>query len=277
MLQGTPRTLCNVLQQENFTLWLTLQAVEMEKTIKSTTARQKMLNRLQTLVPGALVRYSDFASLGIAPGTVAVNLSRLRQAGVVQQVTKGTYRLPLQGRFGPVPVSEQQVLQLLLQAPNQKLRGYTNGVAAFNLLGLTTQVAQEIQIATPRPGRPKKVGNVRVRFVRSRGDVKLEEVKLCQLLDALRQIKRIPDTSPAKALLRLREQVKQLPPTKKTTLVRLAQGYNPATRALLGALLEGLDEDKLATKLRATLNPMTTYKLGLSEQALPNRMQWKIQ
>ena len=240
------------------------------------TARQKMLNRLQKLEPGALVRYSDFASLGIAPGTVAVNLSRLRQAGVVQQVTKGTYRLPLQSRFGPVPVSEQQVLEMLLQAPNKKLRGYPTGVAAFNRLGLTTQVAQEIRIATPRPGRLKKVGNVRVRFVRSRCEVKPEEVKLCQLLDALRQIKRLPATSPAAALLRLCEQVKQLPPADKTTLVRLAQNYNPATRALLGALLEGMGEDKLASKLKGTLNSLTTYKLGLSEQALPNRAQWQI-
>ncbi|NVO33068.1 MULTISPECIES: type IV toxin-antitoxin system AbiEi family antitoxin domain-containing protein [Hymenobacter] len=248
----------------------------MKKTAQSTTARQKMLNRLQKLEPGALVRYSDFASLGIAPGTVAVNLSRLRQQGVVQQVAKGTYRLPKQSRFGPVPVSEQQVLQMLLQMPNKKLRGYPTGVTAFNRLGLTTQVAQEIQIATPRPGRPKKVGNVRVRFVRSRGDMKPEQVKLRQLLDALRHIKRLPDTSPAAALPRLREQVKQLPLAEKTTLARLAQDYNPATRALLGALLEGLGENKLAAKLKASLNPLTTYKLGLSEQALSNRAQWKI-
>jgi len=248
----------------------------MGKQTKATTARQKILNRLQKLEPGALVRYGDFASLGIAPGTVAVNLSRLRQEGVVQQITKGTYRRPLQSRFGLVPVSEQQVLQVLLQASNKKLRGYPTGVTAFNRLGLTTQVTQEIEIATPRPGRPKKIGNVRVRFVQSRGDVKLEEVKLCQLLDALRQIKRLPDTSPATALLRLREQVKQLLPAEKTALVRLAQGYNPATRALLGALLEGLDENKLADQLKTTLNPLTTYKLGLSEQALPNRAQWQI-
>ena len=248
----------------------------MEKSTKPTTARQKMLNRLQKLEPGSFVRYGDFAKLGIAPGTVAVNLSRLCQAGVVQQVTKGTYRLPLQSRFGPVPVSEQQVLQVLLQTPNKKLRGYPTGVAAFNRLGLTTQVAQEIQIATARPGRPKKVGNVRVRFVRSRGEVKPEQVGLCQLLDALRQIKRLPDTSPAKALLRLREQINQLPPADKSTLVRLAQNYNPATRALLGALLQGLGEDKLLPKLKTSLNPLTTYKLGLSEQALPNRAQWQI-
>ena len=110
----------------------------MEKSTRPITARQKMLNRLQKLESGSLVRHGDFASLSIAPGTVAVNLSRLRQAGVVQQVTKGTYRLPLQSRFGPVPVSEQQVLQVLLQAPNKKPRGYPTGVAAFNRLGLTT-------------------------------------------------------------------------------------------------------------------------------------------
>ena len=128
------------------------------------TARQKMLNRLQKLEPGSLVHYRDFADLGIAPGTVAVTLSRLRQAGVVQHVMKGTYRLPLPSRFGPVPVSEQQVMQVLLQTSAKQLRGYPTGVTAFNRLGLTTQVAQEIEIATPRPGRPRKVGNVRVRL-----------------------------------------------------------------------------------------------------------------
>ncbi|RZJ88206.1 MAG: hypothetical protein EOO60_11360, partial [Hymenobacter sp.] len=166
----------------------------MEAMVESATARQKMLNRLQKLEPGSLVRYRDFANLGIAPGTVAVTLSRLRQAGVVQAVTKGTYRLPLQSRFGPVPVSEQQVMQVLLQTSDKQRRGYPTGVAAFNRLGLTTQVTQEIEIATPRPGRPKKVGNVRVRFVQSRGEVKLADIELRQLLDALRRIKRLPDT-----------------------------------------------------------------------------------
>lgn len=242
-----------------------------------TTARQKMLNRLQKLEPGSLVRYRDFADLGIAPGTVAVTLSRLRQTGVVQQVTKGTYRLPLQSRFGPVPVSEQQVMQVLLQTSGKQLRGYPTGVTAFNRLGLTTQVAQEIEIATPRPGRPRKVGNVRVRFVQSRGEVKLADVGLRQLLDALRRIKRLPDTSPATALLRLREQVKQLSEVDKKRLVRLAQDYNPATRALLGALLEVLGKNKLATKLQVNLNPLTTYQLGLADLALPNRAKWRIQ
>lgn len=244
---------------------------------ESTTARQRVLNRLQRFEPGSLVRYRDFADLNIAPGTVAVILSRLRQAGVVQQVMKGTYRLPLQSRFGPVPVSEQQVMQVLLQTSDKQMRGYPTGVTAFNRLGLTTQVAQEIEIATPRPGRPKKVGNVRVRFVQSRGEVKLADVGLRQVLDALRHIKRLPDTSPATALLRLREQLKQLPEVDKKRLVRLAQDYNPATRALLGALLEGLDESKLAAKLQASLNPLTTYKLGLSDLALPNRTKWRIQ
>ncbi|WP_187317132.1 hypothetical protein [Hymenobacter sp. BT190] len=106
--------------------------------------------------------------------------------------------------------------------------------------------------------------------------MKPEEVKLCQLLDALRQIKRLPDTSPGKALLLLREQINQLPPAEKTILVRLAQGYNPATRALLGAILEGLGETTLIPKLKSGLNLLTTYKLGLSEQTLPNRALWQI-
>jgi hypothetical protein len=41
-------------------------------------------------------------------------------------------------------------------------------------------------------------------------------------------------------------------------------------------MLEELGETKLIPKLKSSLNPLTTYKLGLSEQALPNRAQWQI-
>lgn len=42
-------------------------------------------------------------------------------------------------------------------------------------------------------------------------------------------------------------------------------------RALLGTLLENLPDPAGAAQLRATLNPLTTYRLGLSATALPNR------
>lgn len=241
------------------------------------TARQKVLDCLQQLEPGDLVRYRDFADLGVAPGTVAVVLSRLRREGMVQQLTKGIYRRPLTGRFGPVPASEQQVLHALLQTSGEQLRGYPTGVAAFNRLGLTTQVPQQIEIATLRPGRPRKVGNVQLRFVQSCGEVKAADVGLRQLLDALRRLKRLPDTAPAAALPRLREQIRKLAPGEKERLAYLAASYNPATRALLGAVLEQLGENQLATQLLESLNPLTAYKLGLSDVALPNRAKWRIQ
>jgi hypothetical protein len=244
---------------------------------RTLTARQKVLDCLQQREPGALVRYQDFAGLGVAPGTVAVVLSRLRREGTVQQLTKGVYRRPLTGRFGPVPASEQQVLQALLQTPGEQLRGYPTGVAAFNRLGLTTQVPQQIEIATLRPGRPRKVGNVQLRFVQSCGEVKMADVGLRQLLDALRRLKRLPDTAPGAALPRLREQIGKLKPPQKAQLTELAASYNPATRALLGAVLEQLGENQLATQLQNSLNPLTTYKIGLSALILPNRAKWRIQ
>ena len=246
-------------------------------TTKPVTARRLLLKFLQKQAPGAIVRYRDLQGMGASAAAVAMALTRLQQEGVVQRVAKGSYRVPVAGRFGPMPATEQQVLQSLLQQPGGKLRGYPTGVAAFNRLGLTTQVTREIEIATPRPGRPRQIGAVRVRYVPSRGEARPDEVPLRQLLDALRRLKRLPDADPATALRQLRDQLAQLTAEDQQRLARLALAYNPATRALVGALLDGLGKEPLTAKLYASLNPLTHYRLGIEDPAVANRKKWRIQ
>ena len=241
------------------------------------TTRARLLKHLQRLGAGAVVRYADLQHLGTSPGAVAAALTRLVQEGAVKRVAKGSYRIPVAGRFGPVPMSDQQALQTLLQKPGKQLAGYPTGTTAFNRLGLTTQVPREITIATPRPKRPQQVGNVRVRYVRSSGEVRADEVDLRQLLDALRQLKRLPDTDPKKAFRQLRTQIRQLPPASRSRLARLALAYNPATRALLGAVLDGLGAEALTTALYKSLNPLTVYRFGDIGLAQALRAKWRIQ
>lgn len=240
------------------------------------TTRAKLLKHLQKLGPGIVVQYADLQGLGTSPGAVAAALTRLVQEGAVKRVAKGSYRVPVMGRFGPLPVSDQQALKTLLQKPGKRLAGYPTGTAAFNRLGLTTQVPREITIATSRPKRPQRVGNVQVRYVRSSGEVRADEVELRQLLDALRQLKRLPDTDPKKAFRQLRAQIKQLPRTNQQRLARLALRYNPATRALLGAVLDGFGDEVLAGTLYKSLNPLTVYQLGDIGLALALRTKWRI-
>jgi hypothetical protein len=148
---------------------------------------------------------------------------------------------------------------------------------AFNRLGLTTQVPRVIEIATPWPKPPRQIGTLRLRYVRNVGAADGEEVELRQLLDALRRIKRVPATTPTKVVGLLRARIRNLSAANKAQLVKLALTYSPGTRALLGALLEQLGGKQLSQRLRETLNPLTSYRLGLSATALPNRDQWRIQ
>jgi hypothetical protein len=57
---------------------------------------------------------------------------------------------------------------------------------------------------------------------------------------------------------------------------KLAFNYTPQTIALLGAMLETLNPLEDTATLFKKLNPMTTYKLSISENILPTQRKWNI-
>jgi hypothetical protein len=243
---------------------------------RTSPTQQRVLQRLQQ-TPGQVVRVAELEELGLTPLAVASALNRLTKSEQVQRVAKGRYRVVPMSRFGPVPASEQQLLASVLQRDATGRLEYPTGAVAFNRLGLTTQVPRVIEIATPWPKPPRQIGTLRLRYVRNVGAADGEEVELRQLLDALRRIKRVPATTPTKVVGLLRARIRNLSAANKAQLVQLALTYSPGTRALLGALLEQLGGKQLSQRLRKTLNPLTSYRLGLSATALPNRDQWRIQ
>lgn len=60
----------------------------------------------------------------------------------------------------------------------------------------------------------------------------------------------------------------------KKELAELSLAYPPCVRALLGAIYELIGIDTYL--IRQTLNGMTSYKLPISETALPNKKNWNI-
>jgi hypothetical protein len=59
-----------------------------------------------------------------------------------------------------------------------------------------------------------------------------------------------------------------------STTVRLALKYSPATKALLGAMLDSLSQDSLTGPLYKSLNHITKYKLTGAEKVLPTTEKW---
>lgn len=235
---------------------------------------QQVKARLGQFPPGALVGYADFVQAPTQFAAVAAALSRLSKAGEITRFAKGRYYRPLLTRFGAVPPSDQAVLAAVGAAAGQ-LAPYATGLSVYNRLGLTTQVPAVVTFAAPRRRRylPR-----RLRTVVRPALAQASDVPLLQWLEVLRDVRRIPDTSPDRVVARVAKELRLLAPPARRRLTELAcQQAPPRARALLGALLENLPHPKGAATLRRTLNPLTKYRLGISAQVLPNRAAWHIQ
>ncbi len=131
--------------------------------------------------------------------------------------------------------------------------------------------------AVDRPTRIKSIRGIKIRtvtrpLVSQKGITEDERVAL----DALRNIRRIPDTTIPDTLKRIQSLLRdqRLQPTR---LVRFALAEPPRVRALVGALVESLGcKDSYVHELRKSLNPLTTYRLGGIEKVLPEAATWYI-
>ena len=73
-------------------------------------------------------------------------LERLRDKGVLEKAGKGVYYRPKQGRFGPVPLSENEILHYYTADAAGMAVGYT----LYNALGLTTQIPGTVEVYSSR-------------------------------------------------------------------------------------------------------------------------------
>jgi hypothetical protein len=227
--------------------------------------------RVKKYRDGQVFTYSEFSDLGNFEA-VANALSRLKKKGVVARLSKGKYYVPRESKFGTLGPSEWQIIDVYLK--NQG--GYVAGQSAFNALGLSTQIPNEIVIAGSRSSRKAKVGFLNLRFKQGpQFPTKFKDTTLIQILEALKDIRSIPDAKVNETFQILKQRVQALDRNERSRLAGIAENYRPAVRALLGAILETSDR-KNAKQLMETLNPLSTYNLGLSQELLPNRQKWKI-
>jgi hypothetical protein len=234
---------------------------------------QRVRKQVLAVEPGTLLTYADLVAESSQFGAVAAALSRLSREGLVVRYAKGQYYRPQSSRFGLLPLSEGAILRTLTTGEGV-VSAYLTGAALYNTLGLTTQVPVTIKVTTPKPRRTRPK---RVAFVVRPAPERTSDVPLLQWLEVLRDLRRIPDARPDKVLAQVQRFVNALAPTERRRLVELAgRQAPPRVRAVLGALLELQGDKHGAASLRATINPLTTYRLGLSTAALPNAPQWHI-
>ncbi len=231
---------------------------------------QDVRDFIEKMENGKLFSYNDIQSE--KKSVVAIELSRLSKKGIVKRLSKGKYYKPKKGYFGEIPISDNEVLKSYLNMPNT----YITGLKAFNEMGLTTQVPKVITIASDMQPRRVKIKNLEIQFVPIKQKIDKKDIPLVRLLDALENMNKIPDTKVENVILYAKNSMIKLSKKEINQLTKYALKYRPKTKAILGALLELLGWDVEAQQLQDTLNPLSSYKVGIPEELLPNKKRWKI-
>jgi len=231
-----------------------------------------MIDRLPR---GYVFTYSDFITDVNQKEAVIKALNRMVATGKIAKISKGKFYKPENTPFGKIMPSQTQIVKDLLEEDG-KITGYLTGYSIYNQLGLTTQMSNIIQIGKNEI-RPKiKRERYTITFIKQKNIITKENIPLLQLLDAIRYIKKIPDTNIEKSSKRFLAIIKNLSDKEINTLARLALKYPPATRALLGAILDQLQKGKATEILFKSLNPITKYKLTGAAKALSTTKKWNI-
>jgi len=219
--------------------------------------------------------YADFITEVNKKEAVIKALNRMVESGKIAKLSKGKYYKPKNTVFGNLQPNQVQVVKDLLEE-NGKTTGYLTGYSIYNQLGLTTQISNTIHIGKNqiRPNFKRKYYTIA--FVKQKNTITKENIPFLQLLDAIRYIKKIPDASIKKSCKRFLAIIKNLTDKETILLVRLALKYPPATRALLGALLEELQRSEETKSLYKSLNPITKYKLEGAAKSISTTEKWNI-
>lgn len=220
---------------------------------------------------GKVFRLEDLELSRSEYNAAVVALGRLVQEGEIERLSPGVYYKPKQTRFGVVGPSMEERFRDLLYDGDTPI-GYLTGLYAFNLFGLTTQHSSILEIGTNFPKRNTKRGIYAIRFVLQKNQICQDNIEMLRLLDCLKWIKKIPDTTVDKSYTLLKKKVSEYEKEDHKQLVELSLNYTPLTRALLGSMLT--DESLVAT-LHQTLNPLTRFRIGLSSTLVSS--QWNIQ
>lgn len=233
-------------------------------------------NRIMKLPEGKTFGYAELRIAKEEYATAAKALERLQKEGLIKKVSKGIFYKPEQTVFGELTPNYSELLRPYL-FENGKRIAYETGTSLYNRLGLTTQMAFRIKIAS----RGKRIhinrGVLKADAVKSYAEVTENNYEILGILDAFKDIKRIPDCSVSQAIRRLSTIVKALNEKQIESLVKYALVYPSRVRALTGAVLQnnGYTGNGLK-KLKDSLNPLTSIKIGLKATELPNKTYWYI-
>ena len=234
----------------------------------------KVVKDIDKIEPGKMFTYQALTAWKLSPESTVKAMSRLVGRGQIRRFSKGVFYRPKQGILGEILPSDSEKIRLSLYEGEVRI-GYVTGLSLYNRMGLTTQIPKTVTIATGKARQKKKLGNINIKLIPSKAPVNEQNREYLEVLDALTDIKNIPDSQPYEILNLLSQKIECLDERSLNVLVQLAKKYYPpATKALLGLIL-GSNGYAISRLLAEDLNPTTHYNIGLKGYWAQAK-EWKI-
>lgn len=138
----------------------------------------------------------------------------LCDSGLIYRYETGIYYMKGNTRLkGGVPLSASKVARYKYIARNDQVNGYYSGYTFANLLGLTTQVPNTIEIVSNGASakcREVSVKNQKIMLRRPRTQINKENVDVLQLLDLLKDFEKYVDEDMAAATYVISSYIKKI-------------------------------------------------------------------
>lgn len=225
-------------------------------------------------LPKGFVFTSNNFGSEVSKEAVVKTLNRMVESGKLQKISKGRFYKPETSVFGELEPPKEQIVKDLL-FDDGKLTGYLTGLSIYNEIGLTSQISNTIQIGKNEIRPTFTRGKYTISFVKQKNTINKENIPLLQILDTIKSIKRIPDSTLSQSAKKITEIVANFNEFEVSKIIKLSLKYPPSTRALLGAILEFKNIAETES-LKNSLNSITTYSYPGVEAILPTSKNWNI-
>lgn len=236
---------------------------------------QKIEKQINKLKEGTTFKYQQLSIESNEYSAAAKAIERLIEKGIIKRVSTGIFYKPKQTIFGELKPNEEELLKPYLFQNNKRI-AYITGVSLYNRMGLTTQVPRNIKIASRDKRITVTVGNIKGNPVKSYVDVTDKNYVLLEILDALKDFKKIPDLDKNSGIKIISNRLKNLNSKEIKQLIECALSYPPRVRAFLGSLLENINFSIDLQTLKKSLNPLSEYNYGIDKKALSTITNWNI-
>lgn len=239
------------------------------------TVAKKIENTITKIPEGQIFSFKDLNLPNEFWDRTRMKLSRMVRKGILYKAAKGKYYKPTTSIFGVIPPSRNEIVKDLMYK-NGQITGYLTYFSIWNEMKLTSQISSTTFIASSIRRNPRKRNFQNIKFIMQPNEITEENKHLLQILDTLKYIQKIPDSSIDDSVAHMIKIIEDRSDIELEEMVRLVLKYPPRTRALFAAILSYTGKKLQAKKIEKSLNPASTYKLGISKDVLPTIKNWKI-